>query len=87
MTLYAGGLSGVVFEACNHVIAINSSADEEKENYPARFYAGAIFGVIDEWIRGKFRDTPQELATKTAPLFTESPHSKTKGMFPPDLLL
>ena len=87
LTLYAGGLSGVVFEACNHVMVKNSSEGEERENYPVRFYAGAIFGVIDEWIRGRFRDTPQELAAKTAPLFTESPHSKTKGMFPPGLLL
>ena len=87
LTLYAGGLSGVVFEACNHVMVKNSSEGEESEKYPARFYAGAIFGVIDEWIRGRFRDTPQELAAKTAPLFTESPHSKTKGMFPPGLLL
>lgn len=80
LTLYAGGLSGVVFEACNHVMYENRKGGES-ESYQARFYSGAIFGVIDEWIRSRFRETPQELAVKTAPLFIESPHSKTKGMY------
>lgn len=86
LTLYAGGLSGVVFEAFDHAMYENQKGRED-ESYPARFYAGAIFGIIDEWIRRRFRETPQELAVKTAPLFIESPHSKTKGMYTLDLLL
>lgn len=84
LTLYAGGLSGVVFEACNHVM-YEHRREGEDENYPARFYAGAIFGIIDEWIRNRFQETPQELAAKTAPLFIESPHSRTEGMYTLDL--
>lgn len=86
LTLYAGGLSGVIFEAFNHAMCENRKAGEN-ESYPARFYAGAIFGIIDEWIRSQFQETPQELAVKTAPLFIESPYSKAKGMYALDLIL
>lgn len=32
------------------------------ESYGARFYSYGLFGLLDEWIRRDFRESPEQLA-------------------------
>ena len=68
LTLYKRNMSGIVYDAFTQVM-YPKDKENEHYHYKSRFYAGGICGILDEWIKGGFKETPQELTEKTADLF------------------
>lgn len=59
--IYASHLQSVLYDAFYQVMMPHFGADAE-ECYHARFYSYGLFGLLDEWVRRDFYETPQEMA-------------------------
>lgn len=59
--IYASNLQSVLYDAFYQVMIPQFGADAE-ECYHARFYSYGLFGLLDEWVRRDFYETPQEMA-------------------------
>ena len=59
--IYTSHLQSVLYDSFYQVMMPQFGADAE-ECYHARFYSYGLFGLLDEWIRRDFYETPQEMA-------------------------
>ncbi len=59
--IYAFHLQSVLYDAFYQVMMPQFEADAE-ECYHARFYSYGLFGLLDEWVRRDFHETPQDMA-------------------------
>ena len=57
----ASSLQSVIYEAFYQVMRPQFEDDAE-ECYASRFYANGMFGLLDEWVKRDFRETPEEMA-------------------------
>lgn len=58
--LYSNGLQSTIYDAFNQVLMpiYRISADE---CYESRFYSTGLFGLLDEWVRRDFSETPVQM--------------------------
>ena len=59
--IYTSHLQSVLYDSFYQVMMPQFGADAE-ECYHARFYSYGLFGLLDEWIKRDFHETPQEMA-------------------------
>ena len=58
--VYDSQMQSVVYDAFYQVMMPQYGADAE-ECYQARFYSYALFGLLDEWIKRGFQESPDEM--------------------------
>ena len=60
--VYATGMQSALYDA---FCAIMQPSDRNApiEVYQQRFYAYGLFGLLDEWVKRGYKETPQEMAT------------------------
>lgn len=58
--IYTADMQSAVYDAFYQVMAPQYGANA-KECYQARFYSYALFGMLDEWVRRGFKETPDEM--------------------------
>lgn len=58
--VYRAGLQSCVYDTFYRIMMPQYSADPA-ESYEARFYSYGLFGLLDEWIKRDFRETPEQL--------------------------
>ena len=59
--LCEANLHATIYDAFYQVMMPQFGADPE-ECYEIRFYANGMFGLLDEWQKRDFRETPEEMA-------------------------
>lgn len=59
--IYASQLQSVLYDSFYQVMMPQLRSDAE-ECYHARFYSYGLFGMLDEWIRRDFYETPRDMA-------------------------
>ena len=59
--IYRADLQSCVYDAFYQVMMPQYGADST-ECYKARFYSYGLFGLLDEWIKRGFYETPEEMA-------------------------
>lgn len=58
--LYARDLQNTIYDAfC--AIMLEKNGDAERGSYKEKFYAYGLFGLLDEWIRNGYQETPSEM--------------------------
>lgn len=58
--VYASGMQSAVYEAFYQVMMPQYSANA-KDCYQARFFSYGLFGLVDEWVRRGFKESPDEM--------------------------
>ncbi len=61
-TVYDAGMQSTVYDAFYQVMMPQYGADE-KECYQSRFYSYGLFGLLDEWAKRGFKESPEEMVT------------------------
>lgn len=58
--IYEANMQSAVYDAFYQVMAPQYGANV-MECYQAKFYSYALFGLLDEWVRRGFKETPEEM--------------------------
>ena len=59
-TIYKAQLQSVIYDAFYQVMTPQYGAYPE-ECYQSRFYAHGLFGLLDEWVKREFLETPEQM--------------------------
>ena len=59
-TIYSANRRSAVYDAFYQVMMPQYGANAE-ECYKARFYSYGLFGLLDEWVKRGFKETPDEM--------------------------
>ena len=59
-TIYSANMQSTVYDAFYQVMMPQYGANAE-ECYKARFYSYGLFGLLDEWVKRGFKETPDEM--------------------------
>lgn len=59
-TIYSANMQSAVYDAFYRVMVPQYGANAE-ECYKARFYSYGLFGLLDEWVKRGFKETPDEM--------------------------
>ena len=59
-TIYQAGAQSAVYSAF-YQIMISQQSKSTLEAYAARFYSYGLFGLLDEWYKREFHETPDEM--------------------------
>lgn len=59
-TIYSSHMQSAVYDAFYQVMKPQCGANA-KECYQARFYSFGLFGLLDEWVKRDFKETPDEM--------------------------
>ena len=59
-TIYAANVQSVVYDAFYQVM-LPHYGPTPRERYQMRFYSYGLFGLLDEWVKRDFRETPEEM--------------------------
>lgn len=60
LTLYESKLQTAIYDAFYHIMMPQFDAGAEAV-YESRFLSYGLFGLLDEWIKRDFRETPEEM--------------------------
>jgi AcrR family transcriptional regulator len=58
--IYNAGEQSVIYDAFYRILMPQFDADV-RECYRSRFYSYGLFGLLDEWIKRDYKETPEEL--------------------------
>ena len=58
--IYSANMQSAVYDAFYQVMMPQYGANAE-ECYKARFYSYGLFGLLDEWVKRGFKETPDEM--------------------------
>lgn len=61
-SIYAAGLETVIYEAFTEIMMPRFGADP-KECYEARFYSFGLYGLLEEWMKRDYAESPREMAS------------------------
>ena len=61
-TIYSANMQSTVYDAFYQVMMPQYGANAE-ECYKARFYSYGLFGLLDEWVKRGFKETPDEMVS------------------------
>lgn len=59
--LYERNLQSALYDAF-YGIMVSQHGENAVECYKSRFYSYGLFGLLDEWIKREFRESPEEMA-------------------------
>ena len=59
-TIYSSDMQSAVYDAFYQVMMLQYGANT-KECYQARFYSYGLFGLLDEWVKRGYKETPDEM--------------------------
>ncbi len=68
--IYSKGQHSAVYNAF-YTVMVRENGSNAPECYVNRFFSSGLFGLLDEWIKRGYHETPQELA-KLLPQFISS---------------
>lgn len=60
--IYSANMQSAVYDAFYQILMPQCAADA-KECYQARFYSYGLFGLLDEWVKRGFAESPEEMVT------------------------
>ncbi len=60
--IYSAGLQTSIYDAFYHII-LPQRIDDPFERYKSRFLSYGLFGLLDEWIKREYKETPSEMST------------------------
>lgn len=60
--LYDANLQSILYDAFYQIMMPQHGADVE-DSYKSRFYSYGLFGLLDEWIKRDYRETPEEMTS------------------------
>lgn len=60
--IYSANMQSSVYDAFYQVMKPQYGANAQ-ECYHARFYSYGLFGLLDEWVKRGFQETPKEMVT------------------------
>lgn len=60
--IYRRDLQTTVYEAFYQIMTPQFGSEAPRDAYRSRFYSYGMFGLLGEWIRRGYRETPEELA-------------------------
>ena len=61
LLIYRVGMQITIYDAFCQVMMPQFGAEAE-EFYETRFYASGVYGMLGEWVKRDFRETPEEMA-------------------------
>ncbi|MCQ2506872.1 MAG: TetR/AcrR family transcriptional regulator [Lachnospiraceae bacterium] len=59
--LSSAGLDPIIFEAFSEIM-MSMYGTTPKERYQVRFFSHGLFGLLEEWIKRDFAESPQEMS-------------------------
>ncbi len=62
ITLYKSNLQSTIYNAFYNVI-VQQQRNTPYEYYRSRFLSYGVYGVVDEWVKRGFKESPNELAS------------------------
>ena len=60
--VYAAGQQSSLHEAFSRIMVTQAQNNNRNERYRERFYSYGLFGLLDEWIKSGYKDSPQQMA-------------------------
>ncbi len=75
--IYRVGLYSAIYDAFYSILMpmLDSGGDTAQARYEGKFFSYGLFGLLDEWIKNGFRESPRELAHLYRRAITGSLHS------------
>ncbi len=70
MTIYKANLGHYIYNAMKTVMKIEEKTNPI-EKYISSWYAGSIYGFIDEWMKSGMEESPEEIAGLMKNMFTQ----------------
>ena len=59
--VYAAGLQEALHDSF-YQIMVHAEEESGHSSYREKFYAHGLYGLLDEWIKREYRETPEEMA-------------------------
>jgi len=59
--VYKEGMEASLYDSFSKIM-VDSDSDDAFKVYKQRFYSYALFGLLDEWIKRNFKETPLEMS-------------------------
>ena len=63
--VYTAGQQEAIHESFYRIMTPPDRGDDSLTTYREKFYAHGLYGLLDEWIKQDFRETPEEMAELT----------------------
>lgn len=60
--MYRAGLQEAVHESFYRIVLTMERESDAPRLYREKFYAHGLYGLLDEWVKRDFRETPEEMA-------------------------
>ncbi len=60
--VYRAGLQEAVHESFYRIMLTMEHRSDTQKLYREKFYAHGLYGLLDEWVKRDFRETPDEMA-------------------------
>lgn len=75
LLVYRQGLSALIYDSIRAACKLEEAANPI-ERYVRSTMAGMVFGMVDEWMRGGMRETPDEILQLAAALEASGPQKQ-----------
>ena len=60
--VYAAGLQEALHDSFYQIMVHAAQSKDRFSSYREKFYAHGLYGLLDEWIRREYQETPEEMA-------------------------
>lgn len=60
--VYRAGLQEAIHESFYRIVLTMERKSDTQRLYREKFYAHGLYGLLDEWVKREFRETPDEMA-------------------------
>ena len=70
-TVYQAGLQEALHESFYQIMLPETEKNDPRKTYREKFYAHGLYGLLDEWIKRGFQESPQEMAQMLTSIVTQ----------------
>ena len=70
-TVYCSGLQEALHESFYQIMLPETEKNDPRKTYREKFYAHGLYGLLDEWIKRGFQESPQEMAQMLTSIVTQ----------------